>query len=104
MENSPPGIQTIPPGAGSGAAGEFETVGANVIDPTDGHDSHSAAFDTGVAAAERDLEVRIANAITAPIPMTPRATNQRSLAVIALLASLGVVVRGFCSFFIALQS
>jgi len=83
----------MPAGARPGATGEFETVGANVIDPTDGHDSHSAAFDTGVAAAERDLEVRIANAITAPIPMTPRATNQRSLTVIDLLVGFGVVLR-----------
>jgi len=100
IENSPPGIQTIRAGAGPGVVEEFETVGANVIGPTDGHDSHSGAFDTGVAVARRDLELRIASPITAPIAMTPKAANQRSLAVIDLFAGAGVVLRNFCSFFI----
>jgi hypothetical protein len=101
MENSPPGIQTIRAGAGPGAAGEFETVDANVIDPTDGHDSHSAPLDTGAAPAERDLEVRIVSPITVPTPMMPRATNQNSLIVNNLLAGVGVAFRCFVVFFIS---
>ena len=104
MEKSPPGIQTIRAGAGPGAVGEFETVGANVIDPTDGHDSHSGAFDRGVAVAKRDLELRIASPITAPIAMTPKATNQRSLAVIDLFAHWVFVFRVSGSFFILFQA
>jgi len=63
-------------GAAPGAVAEFKTVGANVIDPMDGHDSHSVVFDTGVAAAEGVLEVRIASPITAPAAMTLTATSQ----------------------------
>jgi len=85
IENSPPGIQTIRAGAGPWAVGEFETVGANVIGPTDEHDLHSGDFDTGVAVAKRDLEFRLASPITAPIAMTPNARNQRNLAVIDLV-------------------
>lgn len=101
MENSPPGIQTIRPGAEPGAVAEFETVGANVIDPTDGHDSHCVVFETGMAAAEGVLELRIASPITAPAAMTPTATSQRSLAITDLLTGVGVVFRVFVVFFIS---
>ena len=74
-----------------------------MIDPTDGHDSHSVVFDTGVAAAVGVLEARIASPTTAPTAMTPMATSQRSLAVIDLRAGSGFVFLGFCSFFIALR-
>jgi hypothetical protein len=89
-------------GARSGAVAEFKTVGANVIDPMDGHDSHSVVFDTGVAAAEGVLEVRIASPITAPAAVTPTATSQRSLAVTDLLTGVGIVFRVFVVFFISL--
>ena len=72
-----------------------------MIGPTDGHDSHSAVFGAGGATDERDLEVRIANPMTAPIPMRPRATNQRDLALNKVLAGLGLFLDFVC-FFIAL--
>jgi hypothetical protein len=101
IENSPPGIHTIPAGTGPGAVKDFETVGANVIGPTDGHDSHSAVFGAGGATDERDLEVRIANPITAPTAMRPRATKKRDLALNKVLAGLGLFLDFVC-FFIAL--
>jgi hypothetical protein len=88
-------------GAGPGAVAEFNTVGAKVIDPMEGHDSHSVVIDAGIAGAERVFEVRIAKPITAPVTMTPMATNQRSLAVIDLLAGVGVVARVSVVFFIS---
>ncbi len=88
-------------GAGPGAVAEFETVDANVIDATDGHDSHSVVLDAGVAAVEGVFEVRIANPITAPVAMMPMATSQRSLALIDPRAGLGVVARAFAFFFIS---
>src|ERR1044072_6175258 len=101
IENSPPGIQTIPARTGPGAVKDFETVGANVSGPTDGHNSHSAVFGAGGATDERDFEVRIANPISAPIPMRPKATNQRNLALNKVLAGLGFVFLDFVCFFMA---
>ena len=76
-------------------------VGVKEIEPTEGHDSHSAAFDTGGAAAKRDLDVRIVSPMTAMIAMMLRATNQRSPTVNNLLLGLGAAFRCLCSFFIA---
>jgi hypothetical protein len=93
IENSPPGIQTIPAGAGPGGVDVFEVVGTKVIDPTDGHDSHSVAVDKGVAAA--GLSRRIVNPTTAPIAMTLKVPSQKNLAFKTLLLSLEAVFRDF---------
>ena len=77
-------------------------VGAKEIEPTEGHDSHSAVFDRGVAGAKRDLDVRIVSPMTAPIAMMLRARNQRSPTVNNLLLGLGAAFRCLCCFFIAL--
>jgi len=93
----------MPVGAAPGGVDGFETVVANVIGPTDGHDSHSAAFTAGGAADERDLEVRIASPITAPTAMRPRATSHSNFPDNNSLGGLGFVVLDVVCFFIALR-
>ncbi len=74
-----------------------------MIGPTDGQESHSAAFGTGIARTERDLDTLIVSIMTAATATPLRATNQSSLAVRNFLVGFGAAFRDFCSFFIALQ-
>jgi len=74
-----------------------------VIEPTDGQESHSAAFGTGIAPVERDLDTLIVSMMTAATATPLRATNQSRLAVSNLLLGFGAAFWDFCSFFIALQ-
>ena len=90
----------MPAGAVPGAVDGFETVGANVISPAEGHDSHSDDFDGAVVAAERDFVACNEKPITAPIAMTPTATTERTLKVSNFVGSLSVAFRDFCAFFI----
>jgi len=89
----------MPAGAAPGAVDGFETVGANVIGPTEGHDSHSDGFEGAVVAAERDFVACSEKPITAPIAMTPTATTERTLKVSNFVGSLSVAFRGFGDFF-----
>jgi len=100
MENSPPGIQTIPTGDEPGAVREFETVGANVIEPTNGQASHAAVSETGVVVSEGDLDVRIESNDGTDRDDAER-NKPKSLAVNPLLGTLVVAISGFLCFFIS---
>src|SRR5215510_2810608 len=72
IENSPPGIQTIPSGAGPGGVTAFATVGMNV-DVVAGGDGAAS----GVAAGAGDLPRTTAIAVTpATAATTPNTASQ----------------------------
>jgi hypothetical protein len=66
IENSPPGIQTIPAGGGPAGTPELGAVGAKAIAPTDGQASQAAELSIVFAAGlDRELlTARIVMAVT----------------------------------------
>src|SRR5262245_8500777 len=73
IENSPPGIQTMPAGAGPGAADELLMVVVKVIEPADGQTAQvSAAEATQVPNAHFGNDVRRKRAANQQLPLTPK--------------------------------
>src|SRR5436190_7755466 len=73
IENSPPGIHTIPSGAGAGAAGLFGTVGANGELAGVAPFSFASVVATGSAGRERNIATA-----TTPATTTAPVTSQRT--------------------------
>src|SRR5262245_22560685 len=78
IENSPPGIQTIPGGAGTGAGAVFGIVGANAAEAADTSVSSACGGEGGNPTGSLDRELFIPWTAKATATINPKVSNQRT--------------------------